>query len=132
MDIPAPLSDITNTVIGKVLGERIQIILCEPEGATMNFRIKTTTPFLRLFLKYCETRGVDRSRVRFLFDGNRVGDFDTPEMLQMQDEDIIDVVMQQIGGEQMLVDVNELYPPAALVWSPYYPPTRPFPWSSRL
>ena len=37
-------------------------------------------------------------RLRFLFDGERIKDTDTPESLEMQDQDEIDVVQEQVGG----------------------------------
>ena len=36
--------------------------------------------------------------VRFLFDGNRISPNQTPEELDMEDNDVIDVMVEQQGG----------------------------------
>ena len=38
------------------------------------------------------------SSVRFLFDGNRVNPNQTPQELEMEDGDVIDVMVEQQGG----------------------------------
>ena len=60
---------------------------------------------------YCDRQGLQLTLVRFRFDGNpvKVGVFilarllkfketDTPENLEMEDEDTIDVFQSQTGG----------------------------------
>lgn len=44
------------------------------------------------------TQGMTRDAVRFIFDGERISDGDTPKSLQMEDDDVIDAVLQQVGG----------------------------------
>ena len=44
------------------------------------------------------TSAIGRSALRFLFDGRRINDDDTPESLELESEDIIEVVGEQIGG----------------------------------
>ena len=56
--------------------------------------------------KYCERQQVitflnqisNPAHVRFLFDGERIIESNTPEQLQMQNGDEIDVVIEQVGG----------------------------------
>ena len=36
--------------------------------------------------------------MRFLFDGERIGETQTPKDLGLEDGDSIDVVMEQVGG----------------------------------
>ena len=38
------------------------------------------------------------SYLRFVFDGNRIQDADTPDTFDMVDDDAIEVFMQQTGG----------------------------------
>ena len=47
---------------------------------------------------YCDRQGLQISLVRFRFDGNPVKETDTPEGLEMEDEDTIDVFQSQTGG----------------------------------
>ncbi|ODV89483.1 hypothetical protein CANCADRAFT_12245, partial [Tortispora caseinolytica NRRL Y-17796] len=62
------------------------------------FKIKRTTQFRKLIEKYCERQGQSRSSLRFLYEGERVNDSDTPVDLDMRDGDTIEVHQEQIGG----------------------------------
>lgn len=37
--------------------------------------------------------------LRFLFDGRRINDADTPKQLEMEDDDVIEVYQEQSGGD---------------------------------
>ena len=60
-------------------------------------RCKKTTPLQKLMNAYCQRQGVSLQAVRFLFDGSRVNSSQTPESLEMEDGDVIDVMMEQAG-----------------------------------
>ncbi|CAO3663104.1 unnamed protein product [Umbelopsis vinacea] len=47
---------------------------------------------------YCERQGKATSSVRFLYDGIRIQGNNTPNELDMEDGDSIDVMVEQIGG----------------------------------
>jgi small ubiquitin-related modifier len=47
---------------------------------------------------FCQRQGVAMESVRFLFDGNRIRENQTPNELEMEDGDSIDVVVAQVGG----------------------------------
>jgi small ubiquitin-related modifier len=36
--------------------------------------------------------------LRFLYDGHRITENQTPKELEMEEDDVIDVVLEQIGG----------------------------------
>lgn len=80
----------------------------------------------QLFTAYCQKQGQDASAVAFLFDGNRLRPESTPASEDMevcgvparalaeqqpaattkcspQDEDVIDVVLHQVGGSMWLL-----------------------------
>ena len=46
---------------------------------------------------YCNRQGLRIGLVWFRYEGNPVKETDTPEGLEMEDEDIIDVFQSQIG-----------------------------------
>lgn len=52
----------------------------------------------KLKKSYSERQGVPVNTLRFLFDGNRINDEDTPKSLDMEDGDTIEVYQEQIGG----------------------------------
>lgn len=62
------------------------------------FKIKRSTALLKLMNAFCERQGKQMSTVRFLFDGARVQPTDSPETLEMEDGDALEVHQEQIGG----------------------------------
>ena len=76
----------------------VQIRVVDSTGASVDFRIKNTTPLRRAFDVYCERTGHARAATRFLFDGVRIADDDTPLRLGMLQGDTIDAIVQQVGG----------------------------------
>ena len=57
-----------------------------------------TTPLQKVIDAYCSRMNVGTDSVRFLYDGDRIKGENTPEIMQMEDGDILDVVLQQTGG----------------------------------
>ena len=45
-----------------------------------------------------ERQGVPITTLRFLFDGKRINDDDTPKALEMENDDVIEVYQEQTGG----------------------------------
>jgi len=82
----------------------------EPDQATINvkvvsatgeevfFKIKRTTKLSKLQGAYANKVGKDVSGIRFLYDGARINEEDTPSSLDMEDNDTIDVMVEQVGG----------------------------------
>ncbi|KAL2354097.1 ubiquitin-related domain-containing protein [Cryomyces antarcticus] len=62
------------------------------------FKIKRTTALKKLMDAFCDRQGKSPQSVRFLFDGTRVSETDSPELLEMQDGDTLEVHQEQIGG----------------------------------
>lgn len=52
----------------------------------------------KLKKSYAERTGVNINSLRFLFDGRRIGDEDTPKTLEMEEDDVIEVYQEQLGG----------------------------------
>ena len=48
-------------------------------NAEVFFRIKRTTPLGKLMNSYCERQNVSRNQVRFMLDGKRIQEHNTPE-----------------------------------------------------
>ena len=64
----------------------------------IHFRVKMTTQMGKLKKSYSERVGVTITSLRFLFDGKRINDKETPKSLEMEQEDVIEVYQEQIGG----------------------------------
>ena len=52
----------------------------------------------KLMNAYADRQGVQLRSIRFLFDGERIREDQTPQDLELEDGDSIDVVMEQVGG----------------------------------
>lgn len=55
------------------------------------FKIKRQTKLSKVFTAYCSRQSIERANVRFLLDGTRVQNNDTPESLDMEEGDMIEV-----------------------------------------
>lgn len=64
----------------------------------IHFRVKMSTQMYKLKRSYSEKAGVQLPGLRFLFDGKRITDDDTPKSLEMEDGDVIEVYQEQSGG----------------------------------
>lgn len=79
-------------------GEHINIRVKDQSNSEIFFKIKPTTQFKKVMNAYCQRQGLDILAVRFLFDGDRLLDHETPASKEMEDGDCIDVFLQQLGG----------------------------------
>ena len=52
----------------------------------------------KLKKSYSERVGVPVTSLRFLFDGRRINDDETPKALEMEQDDVIEVYQEQTGG----------------------------------
>ena len=76
----------------------MNIVVKGQDGEEVHFKVKKTTPFKKIMDAYCTKRGLSREYVRFMIDGVRIQDSDTPKMKEMEDGDQIDCMMEQEGG----------------------------------
>nr|3V7O_A Chain A, Minor nucleoprotein VP30 [Reston ebolavirus - Reston (1989)]3V7O_B Chain B, Minor nucleoprotein VP30 [Reston ebolavirus - Reston (1989)] len=67
------------------------------------FKIKKTTPLRRLMEAFAKRQGKEMDSLRFLYDGIRIQADQTPEDLDMEDNDIIEAHREQIGGLTLAV-----------------------------
>mmetsp|Transcript_14836 Transcript_14836/g.58197 ORF Transcript_14836/g.58197 Transcript_14836/m.58197 type:complete len:90 (+) Transcript_14836:153-422(+) len=80
------------------VGEAIQVRVNSQQGEPLVFKIKQTTTFKKLMEAYCQRRGQSLSSVRFVFNGEQINGNQTPMDVGMEDEDVIDVMLEQVGG----------------------------------
>lgn len=76
----------------------IQLRVRNHQGGEVQFKIKKTSGLKKLMEAYCQRVGVRLGEVRFMVDGERVNETDTPEGLGLGDDDLIDVSVEQTGG----------------------------------
>uniref|UniRef100_A0A7S3B187 Ubiquitin-like domain-containing protein n=1 Tax=Haptolina ericina TaxID=156174 RepID=A0A7S3B187_9EUKA len=79
-------------------GNHINLKVVTQDGNEIFFKCKATTPLSKLMNAFCQRQGVALASVRFLFDGTRINEHQTPSDLDMEDGDVIDVMVEQQGG----------------------------------
>jgi small ubiquitin-related modifier len=78
--------------------EHINLKVKGQDGAVVHFKIKRKTALKKLMEAYCQRQSLQLDQIRFLFDGTRLRDTHTPEELDMEDDDVIDAMLFQVGG----------------------------------
>ena len=76
---------------------RINLRVVSQDGNETFFKMKRMTQIGKLMNAWCQRQGVNLNAVRFLFDGERLRESQTPESLEMEDGDVIDVMVEQVG-----------------------------------
>jgi len=82
----------------KAASEYIRLKVVGQDNSEIHFKVKFTTPMGKLKKSYSERQGVPVTTLRFLFDGKRINDDDTPKALEMENDDVIEVYQEQTGG----------------------------------
>jgi TATA-binding protein-associated factor Taf7 len=80
---------------------RINVIIRDQRGSDVTLKVKRTTKVHKVINTYCKKRAVDPGLFKFLFDGQRVQVSDkqlTVGELGMEDSDVLDAVVEQVGG----------------------------------
>ncbi|XP_036114073.1 small ubiquitin-related modifier 1-like [Molossus molossus] len=91
-------------------GEFIKLKVIGQDSSEIHFKVKMTTHLKNLKESYCQRQGVPMDSLRFLFEGQRVADNHTPKELGMEEEDVIDVYQEQMGGgggKQRKIDISK-------------------------
>ena len=65
------------------------------------YKLKKTQSLSGPMKMYSRKMGVPPGTYRFVFEGCRVSDNDTPESLEMKTGDIIEVYKNQLGGSEL-------------------------------
>ena len=69
----------------------------DQSGEETFFQIRKSTTMSKIFHAYARRMGVQLVSLRFLFKGNRIQDYETPEHWQMENNDQIDCTLKQTG-----------------------------------
>ena len=72
----------------------INIKVKAQDGTEIFFKIKRSTQLKKLMDAYCQRQGLANNQCRFIFDGERIKDDDTPDSLEMENGDEIDVMVE--------------------------------------
>ena len=75
----------------------IKVNFVTQDGNEIYFQMKMGTRLGQLMHAFCRRRRVSMNSVRFLFDGNRINETQTPERLEFENDELIDVMVEQCG-----------------------------------
>ncbi len=78
--------------------DELNINVKSQDGNIICFKLKKNTQLKKLIDSYCNKNGLHPKSVRFIFEGERIKDTDTPEGLGMENGDEIDAMIEQHGG----------------------------------
>lgn len=70
----------------------------DQDNNELNFKVKPTTKFAKIFESFCKQLQKSRGDVRFLLDDQRIAEDKCPQDYEMEDGDVIDCYVAQIGG----------------------------------
>jgi small ubiquitin-related modifier len=84
-------------VIPQEYPEPVTIRIRDQIGEETFFKCKRTTEMIKIFDAYAQRMGVSRRSLRFLLNGERVEPDQTPNSLDMYDDDQLDVMLE-MGG----------------------------------
>jgi len=82
--------------------EHINVKVKAQDGTEIYFKIKRTTQLKKLMEAYCQRQGLTMNQCRFIFDGEKLKEDDSPEKLEMENGDEIDVMVEQTGGALLI------------------------------
>lgn len=95
------LIDFNWNIIYKKKGgdDYIKLKVVGQDNSEVHFKVKLSTNMGKLKKSYSDRQGVPVTSLRFLFDGRRINDDETPKQLEMEDGDVIEVYQEQVGGQ---------------------------------
>jgi small ubiquitin-related modifier len=88
----------SNPEPNEAAGDHITLKVKSQDGNELFFKIKRGTQLKKLMEAYCSRNGINPTTVRFLFDGQRIQETNTPNDLNLEDNDQIDAMVEQTGG----------------------------------
>ncbi|GAB7349773.1 hypothetical protein MBLNU459_g0495t1 [Dothideomycetes sp. NU459] len=77
---------------------KINVIVKDQQNSEFAFKIKPSTNLMKLMLAFAQVKGTALGGLRFLFDGRRITDGDTPLSFNMAYNDQIEVFTETFGG----------------------------------
>jgi len=93
----------------------------------VHFKMKKKTQLKKLMEAYCARQSLQMDQIRFLrlFDGNQIRDTQTPDDLDMEDDEVIDAMLFQVVHPLPLSSSAAGLPPQCARRARAAPPARP-------
>ncbi|KNA08946.1 hypothetical protein SOVF_158160 [Spinacia oleracea] len=81
----------TETVLNPAADRTKIVISIQDKAGTKQYRIFADDRFEQLFIKYARKQNIDVQDLVFTFDGDKINPASTPQTLEMEDDDLIEV-----------------------------------------
>lgn len=89
-------------------GKAIMLQVADPQNKRTRFTLRSGTPLSKLIDAYLEVEKLDRENVNFVFLGTPVHDEDTPDSLDMDAGDVVDVTAGRVTPSTSLTEERRL------------------------
>ncbi|CRK94576.1 CLUMA_CG008076, isoform A [Clunio marinus] len=86
----------------QVESENIRLDVVGPDNPVVKFKVNRHQPLRKLMNAYCDRTGLAKKELRFVIDGSRIHENDTPTSLKMKEGDSIDVFQECYGGGSVM------------------------------
>ncbi|XP_059177545.1 golgin subfamily B member 1-like [Physella acuta] len=87
---------------------KIDIKCVDQQHKCINVELDKYDQMVLLMRAYCDKYGYQMNTLKFMYDGNRVLEDDTPSKLGLEDGDAIDVFSMQVGGITRKIRTNQM------------------------
>lgn len=78
--------------------QQLTIVVKNQEGVELQFKIRPNTPLQKVFTAYATRRSLELKDCKFLADGSLLLGNMTAQEAGLEDGDVIDMMVSQIGG----------------------------------
>ena len=81
----------------------ISFSIIDSTGHETHFKARPTSEIKKVIAAYHKQRGTNAGSTRFLFEGSRIDESKTIGDLGIEDGNVIDALLQQVGGVDYLI-----------------------------
>jgi len=78
--------------------KQLELTVKDQSGGELKFKVKTKTRLEKVFNAFASRKQLDPKSIKFTFDGRRLNGATTPGDNEMEDGDVIEAMMEQVGG----------------------------------
>lgn len=80
--------------------QHLNLVVRAQDGSELQFKVRFNTPLQKVFNAYATRKSLELKDCKFLYDGAILTGSQTPEELELEDKDVIDMMVSQLGGCQ--------------------------------
>lgn len=78
--------------------KHIHLKVYDNEGTEIEYKVKKSISFAKILQEYCKGKSVSPNTLRLTYKGKEVSQYDSPEVMGMEDGDSLEIMAAQTGG----------------------------------